>query len=90
MQVHTVNQHHPSCEIYRAETPYPGADTHWCKRKRCVYMEYAFSRPVCCYILHTGHPRPCPAGPGCTVLKPGKKIKKSEEDDNSFVLFREK
>ena len=25
---------------------------------------------ACTYLLHTGHRRPCPAGPGCTVFEP--------------------
>lgn len=39
----------------------------------CIYAWAASSGPVCLYILHTRHMRPCPAGEGCTVKEMEKK-----------------
>lgn len=29
---------------------------------------------TCDYIIHTGHRRPCPIGPGCSVKEPRNKV----------------
>lgn len=55
--------------------PYePDGKAHKC-RSGCVYAGKLVGEPVCNYLFDAGHPRPCPAGRGCTEYKRGKRKK---------------
>jgi len=47
--------------------------------KGCGYFYGAYENTRCCnYIFHTGHPRPCEPGAGCTVRKESPEGEKKE------------
>ena len=67
------NAHRRAVNGGEPEKDYPGADFRRCKKDGgCKYLEVALGKPMCGYILQTGHPRPCPAGKNCTVFVKGK------------------
>lgn len=48
----------------------------------CIYKMFLGGgkfTPYCNYIVETGHPRPCPAGTGCTVKVTRKQRKRAYE-----------
>ena len=77
--MYSPNNHHYSAKG-GAEKPYRGANLSWCAARRCVFLSGTFNKGIgasgqktCDYILKTGHPRPCPAGEGCTVCTSSRK-----------------
>jgi hypothetical protein len=64
------------CEMCgKTEFPYePDGKAHKC-RSGCVYAGKLVDMPCCNYLFDAGHPRPCPAGKGCTAYKRGKRKK---------------
>lgn len=70
------------------EKPYKGANLSWCAARKCIYLSgpvgkgaNSAGQKTCDYILRTGHPRPCPAGAGCTACKPARQSYQKPRDN---------